>query len=840
MKQRSRLISAVLAVIMAVSIVLPFNAMPAFADDGTTVTLVNTASSNASSFQLNALVDEYGGAIDALEQGLINHEAAINIYSYRVPATAMESVIKYLEYYRLCFFLDPYNYNYSWDGYYVYEFQPAYINTAEEAAQYYSAIKAECDEVVAKASQLGTDVEKLLYVHNYLVDTVTYDTTYNDNQNNIYGSIYLNSSMCEGYAAAFAYITTRLGLTTYVITSTEIGHAWNLVYLDGYYYHIDCTWDDPTISNPNLISNPLSGYARNSNFLCSDQEIIDCGHYPEGWDGSTALDWEVNGVSVYGIAANSTKYESLALKSEKVLSHYADGAWYYAINGVSYSTAANTRFKINRLVFLSNSSYILYNDREIYSYFRVSSTGAYKVFYSTLQDIDGHIYYSTASGIYRLVPGGAANGGDDILILSNTVDNNIYDYDIDLSAGTFSVVYGKTIDYTSTNAKVMTYNIADYFCAVEGHRFSLISHTAPTDDVDGVDTYCCVACKQVYTESTYCRQTMINFFMAALNSCSTDSNYNATADVNHDGFVNMRDYSIIYSYEYIDELDWVEPEHIHSIVVDSAVPATCVSTGLTEGSHCETCGEVIVAQTVIPMVDHNWDEGEFTPATTSTAGSITYICTVCGLTKTETPTGWIIINGVTYFYGEDGIAYSGFNIIGSTYYYFDENGVMQTGWQNIGGSTYYFDSQGAMQTGWLQIDGSWYYFGSDGVMVTGLQTISGSKYYFDSNGVMQTGLQTVGGSTYYFDSSGVMVTGWQQIGSSWYYFGTDGAMVTGWKQISGSWYYFNSSGVMQTGWLKDGSYWYYLDSNGKMLVSTSKTINGKTYYFDSSGHCTNP
>ena len=37
----------------------------------------------------------------------------------------------------------------------------------------------------------------------------------------------------------------------------------------------------------------------------------------------------------------------------------------------------------------------------------------------------------------------------------------------------------------------------------------------------------------------------------------------------------------------------------HVAVTDSAVPATCTENGLTEGSHCSLCGEVLVEQTVI-------------------------------------------------------------------------------------------------------------------------------------------------------------------------------------------------------------------------------------------------
>ena len=36
-----------------------------------------------------------------------------------------------------------------------------------------------------------------------------------------------------------------------------------------------------------------------------------------------------------------------------------------------------------------------------------------------------------------------------------------------------------------------------------------------------------------------------------------------------------------------------------NIVIDEAVNATCKETGLTEGSHCDSCGTAIVEQIVI-------------------------------------------------------------------------------------------------------------------------------------------------------------------------------------------------------------------------------------------------
>ena len=44
----------------------------------------------------------------------------------------------------------------------------------------------------------------------------------------------------------------------------------------------------------------------------------------------------------------------------------------------------------------------------------------------------------------------------------------------------------------------------------------------------------------------------------------------------------------------------------HTVVVDEAVAPTCTATGLTAGSHCSVCEEVLVAQEVVDMIDHNW------------------------------------------------------------------------------------------------------------------------------------------------------------------------------------------------------------------------------------------
>lgn len=76
------------------------------------------------------------------------------------------------------------------------------------------------------------------------------------------------------------------------------------------------------------------------------------------------------------------------------------------------------------------------------------------------------------------------------------------------------------------------------------------------------------------------------------------------------------------------------PPHIHTPVIDAAVDASCTKTGLTEGSHCSACGEVFLAQEIIPALDHCYQTATVDPTYTE-AGSTTHTCSACGDSYSE-------------------------------------------------------------------------------------------------------------------------------------------------------------------------------------------------------------
>ena len=78
----------------------------------------------------------------------------------------------------------------------------------------------------------------------------------------------------------------------------------------------------------------------------------------------------------------------------------------------------------------------------------------------------------------------------------------------------------------------------------------------------------------------------------------------------------------------------IDPNNHANVVTDPEVPATCTTAGKTEGSHCEACSAVIVAQEEIPALGHDFSVqvGE-SDATCITPGTTTWKCSRCEETE---------------------------------------------------------------------------------------------------------------------------------------------------------------------------------------------------------------
>ena len=100
-----------------------------------------------------------------------------------------------------------------------------------------------------------SDYDKIREVHNWLIDNIEYDVNLNaDEPYSISGALTEGKAVCEGYARSFKYIMDELEIPCVLVSGTGTNsngetesHAWNYVQLDGNWYAVDVTWDDPII-----------------------------------------------------------------------------------------------------------------------------------------------------------------------------------------------------------------------------------------------------------------------------------------------------------------------------------------------------------------------------------------------------------------------------------------------------------------------------------------------------------------------------------------------------------------------------------------------------------------
>lgn len=124
-----------------------------------------------------------------------------------------------------------------------------------------------------------SDFEKVLAINNYMVDNFKYDYSYR----NYYAEDMLRDGkgVCQAYTELFQILMDRLNIECLTVTGTAsdgrkiAGHTWNIVKLDGYYYHIDVTWNDDDDEYPVSRSYLY--------FLVSDKQMSDFWHY---WDSN--------------------------------------------------------------------------------------------------------------------------------------------------------------------------------------------------------------------------------------------------------------------------------------------------------------------------------------------------------------------------------------------------------------------------------------------------------------------------------------------------------------------------------------------------------------------------
>ena len=92
------------------------------------------------------------------------------------------------------------------------------------------------------------DTEKLEAIYDYICSNVTYDYDHLEDESyklqyTAYGALINGTAVCQGYVMLFYRMALMAGLDCRAVTSTQMGHTWNIAESGGKWYLLDATWD---------------------------------------------------------------------------------------------------------------------------------------------------------------------------------------------------------------------------------------------------------------------------------------------------------------------------------------------------------------------------------------------------------------------------------------------------------------------------------------------------------------------------------------------------------------------------------------------------------------------
>lgn len=102
-----------------------------------------------------------------------------------------------------------------------------------------------CHIIANLVSPGMTEVQKETVIHDYIVNRAVYG--FSDHCYDAYGALIQKEAVCQGYSRAMILLSSLAGVYCMEVVGTDQGtaHSWNIVRLDGEYYHVDVSFDDP-------------------------------------------------------------------------------------------------------------------------------------------------------------------------------------------------------------------------------------------------------------------------------------------------------------------------------------------------------------------------------------------------------------------------------------------------------------------------------------------------------------------------------------------------------------------------------------------------------------------
>lgn len=246
----------------------------------------------------------------------------------------------------------------------ILSFKPVYTCTYGELENREKKIQKFSKSVMSGIKKKWCDEEKILYVHDRLAAHITYyDGSEAEYGRNIYDAFVDGSSVCVGYSLGFQYFMDKLDIPCIGVVTDD--HIWNMVCVDGQWYHVDVTWDDSTEVTKNTVFHNM--------LLQSD-------------DGLTDPDVMHDAANQSPVADDSFYCDAFWTESCLKIS-YLNGYWYYT-----------NREGLNRYSFESGESKHIF---DIEDSWKADEGRVWTIPFSQTAVYGKSVYFNSTDTIYR-------------------------------------------------------------------------------------------------------------------------------------------------------------------------------------------------------------------------------------------------------------------------------------------------------------------------------------------------------------------------------------------------------------------------------------------------------
>lgn len=198
-----------------------------------------------SKYAYSTLTDKQKTLYGIIFEGAAEHTGTLNIYDENCTADDVQAAYWAFDYDNPQFFWLANGYRIVTYNGHVSAIYMDYSRSASEAAKIQPLFDKSAQEIIDKALAQDDLFDRVLVIHDALTEMTTYNAKAPSYRSEADGPLVYGQALCEGYAKAFMYLCQAVGIQCFCVAGyAGESHMWNMLQLDGEWYHMDVTWDD--------------------------------------------------------------------------------------------------------------------------------------------------------------------------------------------------------------------------------------------------------------------------------------------------------------------------------------------------------------------------------------------------------------------------------------------------------------------------------------------------------------------------------------------------------------------------------------------------------------------